>query len=64
MTSANPWPARRVIGFAHPGGAAEGPASTIETMKRARRNGAAALKFDVHLTRDRERSFFITIPRS
>ena len=48
----NPWLARRVIGFAHQGGAAEGPPSTIETMTRALGNGSAALEFDLHLTAD------------
>jgi len=53
MANENPWLARRVISFAHQGGAAEGPASTIETMRLARRNGSAALEFDLHLTHDK-----------
>ena len=52
MATDNPWLARRVIGFAHQGGAAEAPPSTIEAMRRARENGASALEFDLHLTRD------------
>jgi patatin-related protein len=49
---ANPWLSRRVIGFAHQGGALEGPPGTIEAMTRALSNGAAALEFDLHLSRD------------
>ena len=52
MARDNRWMTRRVIGFAHQGGAAEGPPSTIETMHRARDNGASALEFDLHRTRD------------
>ena len=52
LATMNPWLARRVIGFAHQGGAAEGTPSTIEAMRRARANGAAALEFDLHLTND------------
>lgn len=50
----NPWLTRRVIGFAHQGGADEGPANTIQAMRRALANGIHALEFDVHLTRDGE----------
>ena len=52
MANPNPWLARRVISFAHQGGAAEGPPNTIEAMKLARRNGTAGLEFDLHVTRD------------
>lgn len=48
----NPWLSRRVIGFAHQGGALEGPAGTIEAMLLARPNGASALEFDVHRSGD------------
>ncbi len=48
----NPWLSRRVIGFAHQGGADEGPANTIQAMTRAMANGIHALEFDVHLTSD------------
>ena len=46
------WRVRRVIGWAHQGGAEEGPANTVEAMWRARANGIHALEFDVHLTGD------------
>ncbi len=48
----NPWLNRRVIGFAHQGGADEGPANTIQAMRQAMATGIHALEFDVHLTRD------------
>jgi glycerophosphoryl diester phosphodiesterase len=48
----NPWLDRRVVGFAHQGGALEGPPNTIEAMRRAREAGASSLEFDVHRTRD------------
>ena len=54
MARVNPWLARRVIGFAHQGGAAEGAPSTIAAMKLARENGTAALEFDLHLTADKQ----------
>ncbi len=54
MSRDNPWMCRRVIGFAHQGGAAEGPPSTIEAMRRARQNRASALEFDLHLTRNKD----------
>jgi len=50
--TSNPWRSRRVIGFAHQGGALEGPAGTIEAMLLARRSGASALEFDVHRSSD------------
>ena len=49
---ANAWLDRRIIGIAHQGGAAEGPANTVEAMATARANGAAGLELDVHLSRD------------
>lgn len=48
----NPWLSRRVIGFAHQGGAAEGPPNTIAAMRKALGNGIHALEFDVHLTKN------------
>ena len=48
MADTNPWLERHVIGFAHQGGALEGPPGTLEAMLLARRNGASALEFDVH----------------
>src|SRR5688500_7258309 len=54
MADRNPWLDRRVIGFAHQGGAKEGPPGTLEAMQLARRNGASALEFDVHRSADGE----------
>ena len=55
MTGApNPWLARRVIGWAHQGGAGEGPPGTVATMRAALEHGAAGLEFDLHLSRDRQ----------
>lgn len=48
----NPWLDRQVIGFAHQGGADEGPANTIQAMRQAKASGVHALEFDVHLTKD------------
>lgn len=49
---ANPWLERRVICFAHQGGAWEGPSSTLWAMRRAVEAGATALELDVHATSD------------
>ena len=51
---ANPWLDRRVIAFAHQGGAWEAPSSTLFAMERAIAAGATAIELDVHATRDRE----------
>ncbi len=48
----NPWLSRRVIGWAHQGGASEGPPNTIEAMQKAVDNGAVALEFDLRRTYD------------
>ena len=48
----NPWLRRRVLAFAHQGGAAEGPSSTLWAMERALEVGADALELDVHATAD------------
>jgi glycerophosphoryl diester phosphodiesterase len=48
----NPWLSRRVVGFAHQGGACEGPPGTVEAMQKALDHGAAALEFDLHLSSD------------
>ena len=50
----NLWLTRRVIGWAHQGGAGEGPPGTIATMRAALEHGAAGLEFDLHLSRDRQ----------
>jgi glycerophosphoryl diester phosphodiesterase len=50
----NPWLSRRVVAYAHQGGAFEAPSSTIFAIGRALANGASAVELDVHATRDRE----------
>jgi glycerophosphoryl diester phosphodiesterase len=47
-----PWPERRVLCYAHQGGAREGPSSTLWAMERAIAAGADALELDVHATSD------------
>lgn len=49
----NPWLARRVIAYAHQGGAWEGPSSTLHAIAGALAAGATAIELDVHATRDR-----------
>jgi glycerophosphoryl diester phosphodiesterase len=48
----NPWLERRVLNWAHQGGAKEGPSSTLFAMRQAVANGADALELDVHLSKD------------
>jgi glycerophosphoryl diester phosphodiesterase len=48
----NPWLGRRVLAFAHQGGAREAPSSTIFAMRRALAVGADALELDVHRSAD------------
>lgn len=48
----NPWLQRRVLCYAHQGGAREGPSSTLLAMERAVAAGADALELDVHATAD------------
>jgi glycerophosphoryl diester phosphodiesterase len=50
----NVWLARRVLNFAHQGGAREAPSSTLLAMRQAVAAGAHALELDVHATADRE----------
>jgi glycerophosphoryl diester phosphodiesterase len=50
----NPWLSRRVVAYAHQGGAWEGPSSTLYTLRRALEVGATAVELDVHATRDRQ----------
>ena len=52
MTS--PWLERRVIAFAHQGGAFEGPSSTLFAISHALEQGAQAIELDVHATKDRQ----------
>ena len=49
MTS---WLERRVLCYAHQGGAREGPSSTMWAMQRAVAAGADAIELDVHATAD------------
>ena len=50
---ANPWLQRRVLNFAHQGGAREAPSSTLLALHQAVAAGADALELDVHATADR-----------
>jgi glycerophosphoryl diester phosphodiesterase len=47
-----PWLQRRVLAYAHRGGAREAPSNTILAMRRALAVGATALEMDVHPTVD------------
>ena len=50
----NPWLERRVIAYAHQGGAKEAPSSTLYAMRRALEHGATGIELDVHATSDGE----------
>jgi len=50
---AAPWLDRRIINFAHQGGAHEWPSSTLYAIERAIAAGAGAIELDVHATSDR-----------
>lgn len=50
----NPWLERRVIAYAHQGGAKEAPSSTLAAVDRAVGLGATAIELDVHATSDGE----------
>lgn len=50
----NPWLERRVICFAHQGGAIENPSSTLHAITEAIAHGATAIELDVHATADRQ----------
>jgi glycerophosphoryl diester phosphodiesterase len=54
MAPANPWLARRVIAYAHQGGAYEWPSSTLLSIRSALKAGATAIELDVHATADGE----------
>lgn len=54
MADPNYWLDRRVLAFAHRGGAREGPSNTLGAMRSALAAGATALELDVHATSDRE----------
>lgn len=49
---ANPWLGRRVLCYAHQGGAREAPSSTLFAFRMAVEAGATALEMDVHATSD------------
>jgi len=48
----NPWLGRRVLAFAHQGGAKEAPSSTMYALRLASAIGADALELDVHRSAD------------
>ncbi len=48
------WRERRVIAYAHQGGAWENPSSTLHTIAAALEAGATAIELDVHATADGE----------
>jgi glycerophosphoryl diester phosphodiesterase len=52
MVADNPWLERRVIAFAHQGGAKEAPSSTLFAIRHALEMGATAIELDVHATKD------------
>ncbi len=54
MAKVNPWLDRRVIAYAHQGGAWESPSSTLFAMRHAVRSGATAIELDVHASADGE----------
>ena len=49
----SPWLERRVIAYAHQGGAWEAPSSTLYAIASALRAGATGIELDVHATADR-----------
>jgi glycerophosphoryl diester phosphodiesterase len=48
----NPWLSRRVLAYAHQGGAKEAPSSTLHALRQAVAAGADALELDVHRSAD------------
>ncbi len=54
VTGPNPWLDRRVVNYAHQGGAWEAPSSTLFAIGRALAAGATAVELDVHATADGE----------
>lgn len=48
----NPWLERRILNWAHQGGAKEAPSSTLFAMREAVSAGADALELDVHMSAD------------
>ncbi len=54
MAAHNPWLDRRVVCYAHQGGAWEWPSSTLFAIERAIEAGATGIELDVHATADGE----------
>lgn len=54
MVDDNPWLARRVLGFAHRGGALEHPENTLYAFRAGLAAGTTGLELDVHATADGE----------
>jgi glycerophosphoryl diester phosphodiesterase len=54
MTDGSVWLERRVIAYAHQGGAWESPSSTLHAIRAALDAGANAIELDVHATLDGE----------
>jgi glycerophosphoryl diester phosphodiesterase len=50
----NPWTERRVLAYAHQGGAWEAPSSTLFAIGRALELGATGIELDVHATAEGE----------
>lgn len=48
----NPWLDRRILNYAHQGGAKEEPSSTLHAIRTAIDNGATAIELDVHMSSD------------
>ena len=53
MKAGNPWMSRRVLSYAHQGGAWEAPSSTLFGIRRALELGCTGIELDVHATADR-----------
>ena len=54
MSERSPWLERRVIAYAHQGGAWESPSSTLHAIAHALEAGATGIELDVHATADGE----------
>ncbi len=54
MTDDRPWLERRIVAYAHQGGAWEWPSSTLFAIDRAVAAGATGIELDVHATADGE----------
>jgi glycerophosphoryl diester phosphodiesterase len=54
MSETSVWLERRVIGYAHQGGAWEAPSSTLHAIAHALEAGATGVELDVHATADGE----------